>query len=138
MRCFFILGYLLSFVGWIMPIQRFNKCTIWSGGITDPLTGLETLGEARVYRCEVKRGGKIKYADRTGSEFYPASTFWVRLADLVTGVHIEPNEGEMIAQGVHDGVTTPSDVGAEIIKAVIVHDRKKFNESESYTIATSA
>ena len=121
-----------------MGIQRFNICTIWTRGATDPFTGLESLGLARVYKCEVKRGGKTKLSDRTGSEFYPASTFWVRLSDLVSGVHVEPNEGEMIAKGDHSGITTPSDVGAEIIRAVVVHDHTKFGEADSYTIGTNA
>jgi len=121
-----------------MAVPRFNKCTIWSKGTKDPFTGLETAGEARVYKCEVKRGGSTKFVDRTGSEFYPSSTFWVRLSELVTGEHIEPNEGEMIAQGVHDGITVPSDVGAEIIKGVLVHNHVKFNETESYTIGTKS
>jgi translation elongation factor EF-Tu-like GTPase len=121
-----------------MTIPRYNKCTIWAAGETDPRTGAKTLGDARVYKCEVKRGGKIKYADKTGSEFYPSSTFWVRLSDLVTGVHIEPNEGEMIAQGDQLAITNPADVSAEIIKAVVIHNHVKFNESESYTIATSS
>ena len=119
-------------------VPRYNKCTIWGKGTKDPLTGLETLGEARVYMCEVRRGGKTKFADRTGSEFYPSSTFWVRLSDLFYGVHVEPQEGEMIAKGDHAGVTTPSDVGAEIIRAVMVHDHTKFAEPESYTIGTVA
>lgn len=119
-------------------IQRFNKCTIWGKGTKDPLTGLETLGDARVYKCEVKRGGSTKLADKTGSEFYPASTFWVRLSDLVTGVHVEPKEGEMIAQGEHGSVSVPSDVGAEIIRAVLIHNHVKFGETESYTIGTNA
>lgn len=121
-----------------MAIPRYNKCTIWSKGASDPFTGLEALGDARVYACEVKRGGSTKLADKTGSEFYPSSTFWVRLSDLATGVHIEPQEGEMIAQGVHDGITTPSDVGAEIIRAVVIHNHVKFGETESYTIGTKA
>jgi len=121
-----------------MAVQRFNTCTIWSSGGTDPFTGLSALGEARTYKCEVKRGGKTKLADKTGSEFYPSSTFWVRLSDLASGTHIEPQEGEMIAKGDHTGITDPSEVGAEVIRAVVVHDHAKFGESESYTIGTSA
>jgi len=121
-----------------MGIPRYNTCTIWSKGKKDPLTGLATLGEARAYKCEVKRGGFTKLADKTGTEFYPSSMFWVRLSDLVSGVHTEPQESEMIAQGDHTGVTTPSDVGAEIIRAVSVHNHTKFGESESYTIGTKA
>lgn len=121
-----------------MAVPRFNKCTIWSKGAKDPLTGLITAGVARSYKCEVKRGGSVKFVDRTGSEFYPSSTFWVRLTDLVNGTHVEPNEGEMIAQGEHLGVTKPSDVGAETIKAVKVHNHLKFGESDSYTIGTSS
>ena len=121
-----------------MAVPRYNKCTIWSKGTKDPLTGLTTAGASRSYKCEVKRGGSIKFVDRTGSEFYPSSTFWVRLADLVDGVHVEPTEGEMIAQGEHTGVTSPSDVGAETIKAVTVHNHLKFGEQESYTIGTSS
>jgi hypothetical protein len=125
-------------MGWIMAIQRYNKCTIWGKGTTDPFTGLETLGEARVYKCEVKRGGNTKLSDRTGSEFYPASRFWVRLSDLVSGIHTEPKEGEMIAEGDHAGLSDPSTVGAEVIRAVMVHNHVKFGESESYTIGTKA
>lgn len=121
-----------------MAIQRYNKCTIWTKGTSDPFTGLETVGVARVYKCEVKRGSSAKLADKTGSEFYPSSMFWVRLSDLVTGVHIEPQEGEMIADGVHDEVVDPSSVGAEIIRAVSIHNHVKFGESESYTIGTKA
>lgn len=121
-----------------MAIPRYNTCTIWGKGTKDPLTGLETLGETRSYKCEVKRGGSTKLADKTGSEFYPSSRFWVRLSDLVTGVHVEPSEGEMIAEGAHTGVTEPADVGGEVIRAVLVHDHKKFGESQSYTIGTSA
>ena len=121
-----------------MTVPRFNKCTIWSAGTPDPFTGLETLGTARVYVCEVRRGGKTKLADRTGSEFYPSSTFWVRLSDLDSGIHTEPQEGEMIAKGDHSGVTIPSDVGAEVVRAVVIHDNTKFGQSESYTIGTSA
>ncbi len=121
-----------------MAIQRFNKCTIWAKGTRDPLSGLSAPGVARVYMCELKRGGKTKFTDRSGAEFFPASTFWVRLTDLVTGAHIEPNEGEMIAQGDHSAVIKPADVNAEIIKGVIIHNHAKFGESESYTIGTSA
>lgn len=121
-----------------MAVPRYNKCTLWSQGTRDPMTGLTPAGQARVYKCEVKRGGSTKFVDRTGSEFYPSSTFWVRLSDLVTGAHIEPKEGEMIAQGEHSGVTVPSTVGAEVIKAVTVHNHVKFGETESYTIGTSS
>jgi len=121
-----------------MAVPRYNLCTIWSKGATDPYTGLETLGEVRVYKCAVKRGGSTKLADRTGSEFYPSSTFWVRLSDLVSGVHKEPSESEIIAKGDHTGITTPADVGAEGIRSVTVHDHLKFGETESYTIGTSA
>jgi hypothetical protein len=121
-----------------MAIPRYNKCTIWTQGTRDPLTGLKTAGVARVYKCEVKRGGSTKFADKTGAEFYPSSTFWVRLSDLVTGTHIEPKEGEMIAQGDQSAVTDPSTVGAEIIRAVLIHNHVKFGESESYTIGTNA
>ena len=121
-----------------MAIPRFNKCTVWSKGTMDPLSGLETLGESRVYKCEVKRGGSTKFADKKGVEFYPASTFWVRLSDLVSGVHVEPQEGEMIVQGEHNSAILPSSVGAEIIRAVKVHNHVKFGETESYTIGTNA
>ena len=119
-------------------IDRYNICTIWSKGVCDPFSGVQTAGTARVYVCEVKRGGKTKFFDSTGSEFYPTSTFWVRLSDLSSGVHTEPKGGEMIAQGDHSGVTVPSDVGAEEIKAVIIHNHAKFGESDSYTIATNS
>jgi hypothetical protein len=121
-----------------MAIPRYNICTVWGKGETDPFTGLETLGDVRVYKCALKRGGKTKLADLTGSEFYPASTFWVRESDLVSGVHVEPQEGEMIAKGSHIGITTPADVGAEVVRTVIIHDHTKFSESESYTIGTNA
>jgi hypothetical protein len=121
-----------------MAIPRYQICTIWSKGTRDPFTGLDTLGTARVYKCSVRRGGKTKLSDRTGSEFYPASTFWVRLSDLVSGTHAEPQEGEVIAKGDHSGISDPSEVGGEIIRAVMVHDHTKFGESESYTIGTNA
>lgn len=121
-----------------MAVPRYNICTIWGAGVTDPFTGLETLGDVRTYKCALKKGGKTKFVDRTGSEFYPSSTFWVRESDLVSGVHKDPGESEMIAKGSHAGITTPSEVGAERIKSVFVHDHLKFGESESYTIGTSA
>lgn len=121
-----------------MTIPRYNQCTIWRMGKRDPLTGLETVASVRTYQCEVKRGGKAKFADRTGSEFYPASTFWVREGDLLEGDHIEPKQGEMIAKGLHTGVTNPAEAGAEVIRAVMIHDHKKFGELESYTIGTTA
>lgn len=121
-----------------MGIPRYNKCTIWTKGAVDPLTGIAALGDARVYKCEVKRGGSSKLSDKKGAEFYPASTFWVRLSDLVTGAHVEPKEGDMIAKGSHYDVAVPSDVNAEVVRAVLVHNHVKFGESESYTIGTDA
>lgn len=121
-----------------MAVQRFNKCTIFGKGTKNPLTGLETLGEVRVYKCEVRKGGKTKLSDRSGVEFYPSSTFWVRESDLVSGAHKEPKEGESIAKGDHPGAATPADAGAEVIRAVMVHDHTKFGESESYTIGVSS
>ena len=119
-------------------IPRYNTCTIWSKGAKDPVTGLYAYTNVRTYACEVKIGGSTKFADKTGDEFYPASTFWVRLSDLKSGVHIRPKENEMIAEGDHLTVTNPSTVGAETIRAVKVHNHLKWGESESYTIGTNS
>lgn len=120
-----------------MAIPRFNKCTIWGRGSRDPITGRETLGAARSYKCEVKRGGSSKSIDKTGEEFYPSSTFWVREGDLIDGTHSEPVDGEMIAQGEHTD-SDAVDSNAEVIRSVVVHNHVKFGESDSYTIGTKA
>ena len=121
-----------------MTVPRYETCTIWSLGSRDPFTGLQTTGQARVYTCEARKGGKVQYSDSTGSEFYPKSTFWVRSGDIQSSyIHTEPEEGWLIARGEHGDVTDPSSVSAETIKGVMVHSNAKFGQSDSYTIGTS-
>ena len=117
-----------------MAVKRFNQCTIFTLGKRDPFTGLQPIESARSYQCSLKRGSNVKLVDSTGSEYYPASMYWVRESDLLDGTHSEPKNGEMIAKGVHDISVTPADVGAEFIKSIMIHDHLKFGESESYTI----
>lgn len=117
-----------------MTVRRFNQCTIFTLGNRDPFTGSQSISAVRSYRCAIKRGGSVKMVDSTGSEFHPSSMYWVREADVLTGTHTEPKNGEMIANGVYDVDVNPSDVNAEFIKSVAIHDHKKFNESDSYTI----
>lgn len=119
-----------------MAIRRFNKCTIWIKGEEDSFSGFPSEAVPRVYMCEVKRGGTTKNVDKSGVEFFPASTFWVRESDLISGIHSEPKEGEMIAKGDHFDSVDFSAFDAEAIKGVKVHDHAKFNESDSYTIGT--
>lgn len=121
-----------------MAIKRYNQCTIWRKGERDQVTGRETVGESRTYQCEVKRGGTSKFVDKTGEEFYPSSTFWVRESDLIDGAHSEPVQDELIAQGLHNDIAEPDTVNAEAIRAVTVHNHAKFGESDSYTIGTKA
>lgn len=121
-----------------MAIPRFNKCTIWTKGGRDPVNGRETLGIARSYKCEVKRGSSSKSVDKTGEEFYPSSTFWVRESDLISGTHSEPTDGEMIAQGDHTDVDNAVNAGAEVVRSVVIHNHAKFGEKDSYTIGTKA
>lgn len=120
-----------------MTVPRYNVCTIWSIGETDPITGLPGLASPRVYKCSLKKGGKTKFVDSSGAEFYPKSTFWVRSNELVSGVHSEPVFNEVVAKGDHRNVGEPSSVGAEVIKSVAVNDHAKFAQSESYVIGTS-
>lgn len=121
-----------------MAIPRYNKCTVWGKPVEDLLTGIETYGEPRVYMCEVKQGGSTKYADSRGSEFYPKTTFWIRSNDIYMGVHLAPSEGELIINGDWSAELNPINAGAEVIRAVLIHDHTKFNEPESYTIGTNA
>jgi len=120
-----------------MAVKRYKTCTIFARSVKDPSTGLETLGDARVYTCSRRQGGSSKLVDSTGSEFYPKSTFWVRESDLISGVHIEPHTGEMIVLG-DQSTSTPQDAGAEVVRSVTIHDHTKFGESDSYVIGTGS
>lgn len=117
-------------------VPRFKECTIWTMGKRDPVTGLPSAAIPRVYKCSRKKGGRVKYADSSGSEFYPKSTFWIRSSELVDGTHKEPTTGEVVALGNHMGASNPSSVGAEPIKAVTVNDHEKFGQDDSYVVAT--
>lgn len=119
-----------------MTVPRFKQCTIWTQAPKDPITGYPGAKIPRVYTCSRKKGGMTKFADNSGAEFYPKSTFWVRSGELVAGAHSEPVNGEFVALGNHIGVSDPSTVGAEEIKSVTVHDHEKFAQGDSYVIAT--
>lgn len=119
-----------------MTVPRFKECTIWTKGEADPITGFPAASIPRVYKCSRRKGGRITFADTSGNEFYPKSTFWIRSGELVDGIHSEPTEGQYVALGNHIGVSDPSTVGAEEIKAVTVHDHEKFNQGDSYVVAT--
>ena len=119
-------------------IPRYEVCTVWPKGATDPFTGIATWGSPVVYQCEIARGGKTKLSDRSGAEFYPTSTFWVRSGDVISGTHTEPKESSMIARGNHDGTIDPSSTDAESVRGVMVHSNAKFGQADSYTIGTSA
>jgi hypothetical protein len=115
---------------------RYEQCTIFRIS-EDSITGEQTLTSVRVYQCSIKIGGKTKFVDNSGSEYYPASTFWVRSSDLLHGDNVTPKSGDFIVRGDYrDNTSLPE--GSEKIRSVMIHSHAKFGQPDSYTIGTSA
>ena len=117
-------------------IPRYETCTIFKFS-KDMISGLKTLTGVRVYQCETRQGGNTKFADSSGVEYYPLSTFWVRSNDALKGNHTEPVQNEYIVLGdYYDSTELPE--GARKIRSVTIHSNAKFGQPDSYTIGVSS